>query len=162
MELTKETTDEIIVRRLRPDDLERVIALDERAFGRPRSEYIKHKLELNLLESSVEVSLAAEVDGSLVGFLLARVYYGEFGIAEPVAVMDTLGVHPDFRRRGVGRALLDQLSTNLRGLEIFRLRTEVGWDDQDLQRFFHGEGFRPSERICLELAIDRAPPERAR
>jgi len=163
MELTSEMTDEIVVRRLLPRDLDRVIALDAHVTGGSRSEYIKHKLELNLLESSVEVSLAAEVDGSLVGYLLARVYYGEFGVAEPVAVMDTLGVDPDFRRKGIGTALLDQLCTNLRGLEIFHLRTEVGWDRQGLLHFFHAEGFRPSDRICLELDIERAPlgrPER--
>jgi len=38
------------------------------------------------------VSLAAEIEGLLVGFLLARVYYGEFGTLEPAAVMDTIGV----------------------------------------------------------------------
>jgi predicted N-acetyltransferase YhbS len=144
-------------KRLRPDDLEGVIKLDTRVTGHERSEYLKHKLELNRLESSVEVSLAAEWDGAVVGFLLARVYFGEFGVVEPAAILDTIGVHPSFRGKGVAHAMLEQLSTNLRGLGIFCLRTEVAWEDLGVLSFFHTQGFRPAQRVCLETTLERAP-----
>jgi ribosomal protein S18 acetylase RimI-like enzyme len=150
---------DIVVRRLRPQDLDRVVDLDARVVGRSRRGYLEHKLRVNLLESSVEVSLGAEVDGSLVGFLLARVWTGEFGVTEPVAVMDTIGVHPDFQGRGVGRALLDQLRVNLRGLGVGSLRTEVGWEAQPLLRFFHDEGFAPARRLSLELDLSAPRPD---
>jgi ribosomal protein S18 acetylase RimI-like enzyme len=143
------------VRRLRPADLGRVVAVDALVTGRERRGYFEHKLETNLLDSSVDVSLGAEVDGILVGFLLARVWTGEFGVTEPVAVLDTLGVHPDFQRRGIGDALGDQLTTNLRGLDVRVLRTDVDWDAFDLLRFFHRRGFRPAARVCLDLDLDR-------
>lgn len=145
------------VRRLRPTDLARVVALDALVTGRERRGYFEHKLQTNLLDSSVEVSLGAEVDGSLVGFLLARVWTGEFGATEPVAVLDTLGVHPDFQQRGVGDALTDQLTTNLRGLDVSVLRTEVDWGSFELLRFFHRRGFRPAARVCLDLDLARQP-----
>ena len=100
-----------------------------------------------------QVSLAAELDGILVGFLLARVWTGEFGLTEPVAVLDTIGVHPEFQHHGVGDALLDQLATNLRGLDVATLRTEVAWDGFELLRFFHHDGFRPAPRLCLDLDL---------
>jgi len=149
----------VLVRRLRPADLEAVVALDAKNTGRRRDEYFQVKLQQNLAETGIQVSLAAEVDGIFVAFLLARVFYGEFGTLEQVAVLDTFGVHPDFRGRGVGRALLSQLRTNLRGLGIPRLRTDVGWDDQDLLGFFHHEGFQPAPMLCLELDLSRAPDE---
>jgi ribosomal protein S18 acetylase RimI-like enzyme len=149
----------VVVRRLRPDDLEAVVALDAKNTGRKRDEYFKVKLEQNLAETGIQVSLAAELDGAFVGFLLARVFYGEFGTMEQVAVLDTFGVHPDFRAKGVGRSLLRQLRTNLNGLGIPRLRTDVGWDDQDLLGFFHHEGFRPAPMICLELDLSARPDE---
>ena len=151
-----------LVRGLRPADLGRIVALDALITGRERRGYFEHKLATNLLDSSVEVSLGAEVDGTLVGFLLARVWTGEFGATEPVAVLDTLGVQPAFQHRGIGDALLDQLATNLRGLDVATLRTEVAWDNFGLLRFFHHHGFHPAARVCLDLDLARRAAESAR
>ena len=152
-------TEPVNVRRLRPDDLERVIALDARLVGRRRDEFFKVKLAMAMNETGIEVSLAGELDGLFTGFLIARVFYGEFGMMEPSAVLEVLGVHPDFRGRGVGRAMLQQLRTNLLGLGVNTLRTEVAWDDFDLLAFFDRQGFSPAARLCLERAIDPTRPE---
>lgn len=143
------------VRRLRPTDLDRVVALDALVTGRERRGYFVHKLAENLLDTSVQVSLGAEVDGILVGFLLARVWTGEFGLTDPVAVLDTIGVQPQFQHHGVGEALLAQLATNLRGLNVATLRTEIAWDGFELLRFFHHHGFRPAPRLCLDLDLEQ-------
>jgi ribosomal protein S18 acetylase RimI-like enzyme len=149
----------VLVRNLRTGDLEAVIALDARIVGRRREEYFRVKLQQSLAETGIKVSLAAERGGLFCGFLLARVYYGEFGTMEPVAVLDTLGVHPGFRGGGVGASLLRQLRVNLGGLGVSRLRTEVGWDDLGLLGFFHRQGFRPAPRFCLDLDLTVPPGE---
>lgn len=146
----------VVVRRLQSADLEAVIAIDAKTSGRRRGEYLELKLKQALSDTGIEVSLAAELGGDLVGFLLARVYYGEFGSLEPVAVLDTIGVRPDRHGHGVGRALLAQLRTNLLGLGIQQLQTEVAWDNMELIRFFHREGFRPAARFCLDLDLEAA------
>jgi hypothetical protein len=56
----------------------------------------------------------------------------------------------------VGAALLGQLRTNLLGLGIGSLHTEVGWDSPDLITFFHHEGFVPAPRLCLDLDLRAA------
>lgn len=145
--------DSITVRRLLPDDLDRVTRLDAKVTGRSRSEYFKVKLAQNLAETGIKISLAAEQDSLFVGFLLARVYYGEFGLMEPTAVLDTIGVNPDFQGQGVGQALLRQLTMDLRGLGVEHLQTEVGWENQGLLTFFQREGFNPAPRFCLELEL---------
>jgi ribosomal protein S18 acetylase RimI-like enzyme len=141
------------VRNLRSGDLDRIVALDALITGRERRGYYQNKLETNLLDTSVAISLGAERDGRLIGFLLARVWTGEFGLSEPTAVLDTIGVHPDFQRHGIGDALIDQLATNLRGLQVSTLRTEVAWEQFALLRFFHHHGFRPPPRVCLDLDL---------
>ena len=151
----------VLVRGLAAEDLERVIGLDARIVGRRREEFFKLKLQQNLKETGIKVSLAAELDRCFCGFLLARVYYGEFGALEPVAVLDTLGVHPDFRGRGVGSGLLGQLRKNLGALRVPRLRTEVAWENQTLLHFLHREGFQPAPRLCLELDLARPAREEA-
>ena len=151
MEQLDRSVDEVIVRNLRSEDLESVIALDARNVGRRREKYFQVKLQQNLTETGVKISLAAELDGQFCGFLLARVYYGEYGIMEPVAALDTYDVHPGFGRRGVGTALLRQLCVNLAALGVVRLQTEVDWANLPLLSFFNSEGFRPAARLCLEL-----------
>jgi hypothetical protein len=46
---------------------------------------------------------------------------------------------------------------NLHALGVGTLRTEVGWDEQGLLRFFHGTGFRPAPRFCLDLVLHPLP-----
>jgi len=148
-------TDAIVVRRLRPTDLELVIALDAKILGRRREEFYKLKLKSALAETGIEVSLAAELDGAFVGFLLAKVYYGEFGMTERAAVLDAMGVNPDFKGKGVGAALIDQLRTNLLGLGIPQLQTEVSWRNSEMLSFFNHEGFEPAARLCLDLDLEK-------
>jgi ribosomal protein S18 acetylase RimI-like enzyme len=152
-----ETDERVVVRGLKPEDLPAVIALDARNSGRRREEFFKVKLRQNLAETGIKVSLAAEVEGCFAGFLLARVFYGEFGALEASAVLDTIDVDPGFQQQGVGRALLDQLCANLNGLGVGRLRTEVEWSTPGLIAFFRREGFVPAPRICVELDVGARP-----
>jgi GNAT superfamily N-acetyltransferase len=148
------------VRGLRPEDFAAVVAIDAKNVGRRREEFFRIKLAENLAATGLRISLAAEMevggDWPLLGFLLARVFYGEFGRTEPAAVLDTLAVHPDFQGRGIGAALLGQLQKNLRGLGVGSIQTEVSWDDPHLMSFFQHEGFRPAARLALDLPL--APP----
>jgi ribosomal protein S18 acetylase RimI-like enzyme len=155
METIGERTDSVVVRGLKPEDLEAVIALDAKNTGRPRDEYFRVKLQQNLAETGIKISLAAVMDGCFCGFLLARVYYGEFGTPESVAVLDTFGVNPDFRGKGVGSALMRQLQQNLDGIRVTQLQTVVSWDNPELLAFFRGQGFRMAERLCLDLDLNR-------
>jgi GNAT superfamily N-acetyltransferase len=145
--------DRIPVRAMRESDLRAMIVIDRRITGQDRSAYFERKLEEALLDSDVRVSLVAESDGGPVGFVMARVDFGEFGRVEPVAVLDTIGVDPDYRDQGVGRALLSQLLINLTSLRVESVRTELDWRDRDLLAFLDHCGFRPSPRLCLDRAI---------
>ncbi len=144
--------DRIPVRAMKESDLRKLVDIDRRITGRDRRDYFDRKLEEALYESDVRVSLVAELNGEPVGFVMARVDFGEFGRIEPTAVLDTIGVDPDYRDQGVGRALLSQLFVNLMTLRVEGVRTEIGWADQSLVGFLERCGFRPSQRLCLELA----------
>lgn len=156
MQASTYSSETVVIRNLRSDDFDSVVAIDAKGVGRRRDEYYRLKLRQALTESGIQASLIAEIDGLVVGFLLVRVFYGEFGRTEPVAIMDALGVHPDFRRHGVAAALIAQLRTNLRGVGIHTLQTQVSWDRQDMLAFFHAQGFVPAPRFVLDLDLDRA------
>jgi predicted N-acetyltransferase YhbS len=150
-------TDSILVRSLTPSDAEVVATIDQAITGRSRREYFRKKIEIALREAGISLSLTAELDGKVVGFAIASVDYGEFGVTEPVAVLDALGVHPDYRGKRVGSALVRQLALNLRALRIERIRTEADWRQWDLLEFFDRMGFAPSPRLCLEAHVDDLP-----
>jgi len=148
--------DRIPVRTMLEGDLRAIVAIDRRITGRDRSAYLERKLKEALHESDVRVSLVAERDGGPVGFIMARVDFGEFGRVEATAVLDTIGVHPDYRDLGVGRALLSQLLINLRTLRVEHIRTELGWRERDLLGFLDHCGFSPAQQLCFEYSLASA------
>ena len=91
-------TDSIVVRTMREDDLNQVVAIDATASGRRRPQYFELMIQRALKDAALQISLVAELEGAVVGFLIASLYYGEYGLVEPAASIDAIGVHPD--RRG--------------------------------------------------------------
>jgi len=146
-------TDHVHVRTLAESDLDAVVRIDAAATGFARQDFFRTRIQRSLRDSSIHLSLAAELDGHLVGFLAVTFYYGEFGKPEPVCVVDAMGVHPEYRHRKVAGALLRQLEANLRGLGVARIRTEVDWTQRDLLGFFAASGFLPAPRLCLEKPL---------
>jgi GNAT superfamily N-acetyltransferase len=143
----------VIVRTLTAADAPHLVRMDQAITGRNRTAWYEGKLKRALLDSDIRISLGAEREGRLVGAVLGSLHYGEFGIPEPIAVLDTVLVDPGVRAQGVGTALFDQLARNLCALGIRRLRTEVGWDEHDLNRFLGHRGFVPAPRLVLELPL---------
>jgi GNAT superfamily N-acetyltransferase len=152
-----EERDGVTIRLLRLQDAARLVRMDQALTGRNRTAWYEGKLKRALEESDLQVSLGAEVDGCIVGAVLGSLHYGEFGQPEPIAVLDTILVDPGFARRGIGSALLENLTRNLRAVGIERLRTEVAWDEHDLNRFLGLQGFVPAPRLVLELRLGTQP-----
>lgn len=146
--------DRIPVRAMKESDLRAMVSIDRRITGRDRTDYFKRKMEEALYESDLRISLVAERDDGPVGFMMARLDYGSFGRLEPVAVIDTLGVDPEDRGQGVGRALLSQLLVNLSTLRVERVRSAVDWRNQELFAFLDHCGFKPSQELCFVRSID--------
>ncbi len=148
-------TDAVEVRTLKSDDLPWVVHIDTQHSDHTRTEYFKLKLRETETDAGVQVSLAAFVDGEPAGFLMARTYYGEFGMPEPVTQLDALAVSKGYEGRHVAEALLRQLTMNLRGLGIATIRTEVEWSQLSLLGFFQHAGFKPAPRLCLEFDLQK-------
>ena len=137
------------VRTLKADDLNDIVRIDHRVTGRRREAYIRELVEEAMTDSAVRVSLVARVDGIAAGFVTARTDFGDFGRAEPVAVLDTIGVDPDYAHRGVGHALLSQLFVNLDALRVERVETVIARENFGLLGFLYDVGFEPSQRLSF-------------
>jgi predicted N-acetyltransferase YhbS len=141
--------DKVDLRTLKAEDMYDIVRIDKKIIGRQREAYIYELVDEAMNDSAVRVSLVARVDGIAVGFIMARTDFGDYGRAEPVAVLDTIGVAPDYSRHGIGHALLSQLLVNLDGLRVERVETVTASKDFQMLKFFYGAGFKPSQRLSF-------------
>lgn len=146
--------DRFPVRSMTEDDLDGIVAIDTKLTGRDRRDYYAAKLREVMDETGVRVSLVADVDGRPAGYIMARVDYGEFGRAEPAAVIDTIGVDPGLGHRGIGSALLSQLLANLDALHVESVRTTLTWNNLSLLGFLDRSGFAPAQQLVLTKRVD--------
>jgi ribosomal protein S18 acetylase RimI-like enzyme len=137
----------VAIRPMAPTDFNEILRIDRAVTGQGRSGYIEALMAESLEVSRTRVSLVGELDGAIVGFVMARADVGDFGRMEPVAVLDTIGIDPEYARRGIGRELLARLCDNVSQLQVERVETLVRVADLDLLGFFQRLGFAPSQRL---------------
>ena len=141
--------DRFQVRLMAEQDLPAVIRIDAKHSGRDRTQFLREKFDSCVREPGMNTSLIAQVEGTPVGFMFGKLYFGEFGIPAARAVLDTIGVQTGFGGQGVGHALLNQYRKNLGSLRVKAIDTLVDWERSDLISFFRSVGFRPSRSMDL-------------
>ena len=142
----------LIIRPLKKDDLEPIVEIDEKVLGDNRKEYWERKLDL-LNDKSSQISLVAEVEGKVVGFILGDISGWEFGVPDTIGWIDTIGIDPVYQKKGLATALAQDLVKNLKAVGVETIYTLVSWNDWDLLQFFHAMGFTRGDMINLELKI---------
>ena len=146
--------DERVMRVLKKSDLDAIVAIDEKATKQNRREYYERKIaSITDPTRSINSSIVAEVNGKVAGFIMGDVFFGEFGIPETTATIDSLGVDPGLRNKGLASDLLDQFMMNMKVAGVNKVYTLVNWDDFALEKFFSRHKFTPSKRINLELQM---------
>jgi ribosomal protein S18 acetylase RimI-like enzyme len=143
---------EVAVRAMRPRDLEAIIAIDQKVLGHERPDYWSLKLELAQRRSAV-ASLVAEVEGRVAGFIIGDASGWEYGIPDTIGYIDTIGIDPDFQRRGIAALLFREMAGHLKKVGVETIYTHVNWRDGELLRFFDAMGFQRGDMINLKLAI---------
>ena len=141
------------IRPLRKEDLEAIVRIDEKVLGENRRGHWQRKLGL-MNDKFSHTSLVAEVEGEIVGFILGDVSGWEFGVPDTIGWIDTIGIDPDFQKKGLATALAHELVNHLKVLGVKTIYTLVNWKDWDLLQFFHAMGFTRGDMINLELKVE--------
>jgi len=143
-----------VMRVLNKDDLNAIVEIDAAASKQTRRDYYERKIETILNpKHNINASLVCEIDGKIAGFVMGDIYFGEFGIPESTATIDTIGVDPRFQNHGVASELLEQFMMNMKAGGVSKVYTLVNWDDFALEKFFSRQKFAPSKRINLEYTV---------
>ncbi len=127
------------LRDVRPDDLESLYELDQVCFE-PGISYSRSEIR-RFLRLPTARGVAAVEEGRIAGFAIG--YLPRPGVGNVL----TLDVHPDRRRRGAGRRLLEELLARLRAAGAERVQLEVDAENRGAIAFYERLGFRTIERI---------------
>ena len=145
----------IKIRLMKADDFEAVVAIDDRLFRTSRREY--HEMKFDKLFHSKDylpVSLVAEEeDGTVVGFVMGELYMGEYGIFQEAATLDTIGVDPNYQKKGIGKQLINEYMDHLKRVGVKKITTLIDWNYSRMIHFFSANKFSPSKTINLERVL---------
>jgi ribosomal protein S18 acetylase RimI-like enzyme len=141
------------VRPLTADDVESVVAIDRVHSGHSRRSFFEKRFAAANAHPDDFIHIGVARGNCLCGFATARILRGEFGRERAVAVLDGLGVQAESRDRGLGRALMSELTQSMRRRDIRLLQSEAAWTDHDLLRFFASAGFKLATRLALQRAV---------
>jgi predicted N-acetyltransferase YhbS len=140
------------IRPLKKKDIETIVEIDEKVLGENRRDYWERKFSL-MNDKVTKISLVAEMEGKVVGFILGDVSGWEFGVPDTIGWIDTIGIDPVYQKRGLATALANEVIKNLKAIGVRAVYTLVSWNDWDLLQFFHAMGFTRGDMINLELKI---------
>jgi len=129
--------EEVIIRRVTLKDLAIVFEIEKLSFRDPYPLDLLHTLAI----LNNETFLVAVHNEKVVGYVIGTLRW------DIVGHIINIAVHPDFRGRGIGKALMIEVMKELRrkGAKIFRLEVRVS--NVVAQKLYESLGFRKSYTI---------------
>ena len=131
----------INVRRITSSDLDGIIVLINKITKGEIS--ITYRDLVANYAGPLDLSFVAEVNGQMVGFILARLEFVYIPFVE-ICLIDAVGVDPEYQGRQVGSTLIQKLIDRCRLDDVGTIRALVAQDDEPLRRFVEYLGFRRS------------------
>lgn len=148
------------IRRVRPADVARVVALDRRVTGLAKARYWQDIFgRYGKRRPRDQFFLIAEPLGpktatKLLGFIIGEVRAWEFG-SSPCGWVFALSVEPGARLQGIGEALFNAIAAEFKRAGVTKVRTMVARDSPLPMVFFRSQGMVAGPYIQLEMELGR-------
>jgi len=142
----------LIIRNLKIGDSEDISRIQELITKEP-STIDYHKIVQEEVKKDNSVTVVAELDGKVVGFIITYILHGGFGL-DNSAWIGLFGVEPKYMGSGIGKRMAKEVFDELTKMNIKNIFTSVKWDSVDLLSFFKSLGFDRCEFINLKKIID--------
>jgi ribosomal protein S18 acetylase RimI-like enzyme len=94
-----------------------------------------------------ELFFVAQAEGQIVGTAMSG-FDGHRGWVYYVAV------HPDYRRKGFGSALMDKVEASLREIGCPKLNLQIRANSVEVQSFYESLGYTVEDRISMGKRLD--------
>jgi len=126
----------VAIRNMKLDDIDQVVAIDQVSFSLPWPE---RSFRFELTDNPASRCWVAEANGRIVGMIVIWLLIDEAHIA-------TIATHPDFRRQGIARKLLEHALKYLMGEGAKSSFLEVRESNVAAQEMYRQFGFEESGR----------------
>ena len=139
------------IRALTLRDVDHILAIDAAV---TKTEVKSSDNDLWRLIAETTTCFGAEMDGKLVGFVLADIRPWEFGRRAHVGWIIALGVSPSAQGKGLGKLLGQRVLDQFQRLGVTHIQTIVGPETKELEGYFKTLGFHesPSRVLVRDLA----------
>lgn len=148
------------IRRLKAEDADAISEIYALITNKPVNAEFKALVEEHAHSSDHQAPFVAEIEGSVVGFMISYIITLGFG-AEKSAYIATMGVHPRYMGQGVGAGMAKEVFRFYRSVGVGRVYSSVPWDSADILSFFKILGFGRSNFINLKKDLNESFPYRS-
>jgi ribosomal protein S18 acetylase RimI-like enzyme len=100
----------------------------------------------------LNLSFVAEVNGQVRGFVLGQVARVRESATE-IGIIQMIGVHPDYQRRGIGSRLVRALSDKYQSQGIKVMRIAVDYRDKSLLGLVEHAGFGVDRLVIYSMVL---------
>ena len=121
-------------------DIEQILEIERSSFNRYDA-YSLADFE-RWYHYNPDLCLAAVVDARIAGYVLTRILPG-------IGDLASLAIHPAYRRRGIGKALLDETERRVKTYGVNEINLEVRKTNRPGLAFWQGMGFIPFGTLPL-------------
>jgi GNAT superfamily N-acetyltransferase len=135
-------------RKITKTDFDEIVQVIDRWWGGPISTFAHPIFFYELGDNA----LIVEHEGRLIGFLLGFIVFK----TPKTGYVHLVGIHPDYRRQGVGRLLYEKFTERCRGLGCVRMKAITTAGNEGSIRFHQAQGWTAEE------VDDYAGPDRKR
>lgn len=122
----------LTIREVEPTDLPTIYGIERISFKRPyEPSFIRALAFLN-----PQTFLVAKANGNIVGYVVAVIRGRSLGHIFSIAV------HPNYRKRGIGKRLMQHITEKLKNTSVTNIRVEVRKSNAIAQKMYKHLGFK--------------------
>ncbi len=153
MALTQSNLEKVIIRPMEAGDIGAIFDIDRVLTGENRAVALTDLVSEDP-GGPLDLSFVADVNGQVMGFLLARHAY----IGEPVVdagLIQGVGIHPLYQKRGLAGQLVQALVKKARSRKIKTLRVMLRGYDSIFEGFFSKMDFHKTPLIVYDRVLSK-------
>ena len=117
-------------------------------------ESISHSLFSKILKSDSFKITVAEIDNETVGTCYLNIIPNLTRQASPYAVIENVVTHPDFRRQGVGHALISNAVNSAKYKGCYKVMLLTG-RDENVHEFYESCGMTSGAKTAFLVRFDK-------